>query len=289
MASGYFYAIIAILGGSSASVVVKAALGDTHAAPLGLLSMRLLLAAPLLWVVMLLVFRQRPTFERRLLIGALAAGIANSISLSCFYVALTYIDASVSMVIYSTNPLFVLAILWFLGTTPRRIDGFRALLAIIGVILLVGVGGQAMAWQGVALVAVTAVVFGVHLVIIQKLLKGYSTFQVTPLIVTVMAVCVSVVYFISTPSSAWLDFSSESWIAIVLTAVVSTVITRLALVEGIQRIGSGQTALLSPVETLLSVIWAALFISERLTPIQLVGGALVLISAALAARRRALP
>jgi drug/metabolite transporter (DMT)-like permease len=50
-------------------------------------------------------------------------------------------------------------------------------------------------------------------------------------------------------------------------------------------IGSGQLALLGPLETMLSVIWAVLFLHERLSLWQFAGGALILLSAALAVQR----
>lgn len=280
---GYLYAMIAIVCGSIASVMVKDAVATLE--PVPLLAVRLMIASVLLWLILLVVFRQRLLLERRLLMGAIAAGIANSFSLTAFYLALVYVDASVAMVLYSTNPLVVLALLYFMGQPLTRRDSFRALLAIIGVTLLVGVGGQ-IAWQGVALLMVTSVMYSVHLIIVQRTLGGYSTVQVTPILVTTMAVCVSILYFFTSPPSEWFVFPTEGWIVILVTAIFTTVIARLALVASIQRIGSGQNALLSPVETLLSVLWATLFLGERLTPVQLVGGALVLISAVLVAQRR---
>jgi drug/metabolite transporter (DMT)-like permease len=38
-------------------------------------------------------------------------------------------------------------------------------------------------------------------------------------------------------------------------------------------------------ETLLTVIWSTLFLHERLTPLQWVGGALIMVSALLAIQR----
>jgi drug/metabolite transporter (DMT)-like permease len=68
-------------------------------------------------------------------------------------------------------------------------------------------------------------------------------------------------------------------------AVVSTFIARLLLFSGIRRLGSGQFALLAPLETLLTVIWSYLFLQERLTAIQWAGGLLILFSMVLAVQR----
>lgn len=44
----------------------------------------------------------------------------------------------------------------------------------------------------------------------------------------------------------------------------------------------GQMALLTPIETLLTVVWSILFLNERLSALQWIGGILILISAVLA-------
>jgi drug/metabolite transporter (DMT)-like permease len=62
----------------------------------------------------------------------------------------------------------------------------------------------------------------------------------------------------------------------------------VATVAGIRKLGGGQTALLLPVETMLSVCWAALFLGERISSRQSAGAILVLSSVLLATvfRRR---
>ncbi|MDZ4770694.1 MAG: DMT family transporter [Chloroflexota bacterium] len=281
---GYVYVLIAITGGSIASVITKAALSD-NVAPIPLLASRLIVSAVLLWIVMGIFFRRRLQWDRRLLIGSFIAGTLNAISLTAFYLGLAQIDASVATVLFSTNPVVVLALLALTGIRPTRLDGIRAALALVGVMLLVGVSGQ-VSLGGAAWIMVTVVFYSLHLLAVQRLLKGYSTVQITPLFITVMALWVNALQFLTTPTADWYNFTTNTWVMIGVLAVFSTVLARLALTAGIQRIGSGQTALLTPVETLMAVTWAALFIGERLEWIQIVGGGLILFSAALVLRRQ---
>lgn len=65
--------------------------------------------------------------------------------------------------------------------------------------------------------------------------------------------------------------------------------TALILFAGIRRIGSAQTALLAPVETLLAVSWAVLFLGDRLPALQWGGGVLILLSMVLVVPRRVRP
>ena len=55
--------------------------------------------------------------------------------------------------------------------------------------------------------------------------------------------------------------------------------------RAIQEIGSGQLALLSPLETLLAILWSVAFLQESLSLFQWFGGSLILSSALLAAFR----
>ncbi|MEZ4620703.1 MAG: DMT family transporter [Caldilineaceae bacterium] len=83
----------------------------------------------------------------------------------------------------------------------------------------------------------------------------------------------------------WQNPGRSGWISIVSLAIISTFLARLLFVSAVDRIGSGQMSLLSPLETLQTLIWSMLFLDERLTVLQLMGGALVLGSALLALRR----
>ena len=83
----------------------------------------------------------------------------------------------------------------------------------------------------------------------------------------------------------WQAPGLRGWVAIGSLALVSTYLARFALVAAVARIGGSQMAMLAPVETLFTVTWSMLFLGERLSPLQWVGGALILTSALLAIQR----
>ena len=66
---------------------------------------------------------------------------------------------------------------------------------------------------------------------------------------------------------------------------MGTYLAQMALFAAVRSIGSGQMALLGPLETLLTVIWSSLFLQERLSALQWAGGGLILFGAILAAQR----
>jgi drug/metabolite transporter (DMT)-like permease len=62
----------------------------------------------------------------------------------------------------------------------------------------------------------------------------------------------------------------------VLIALVSTVVAVSAFFAGLRRVGPSEAAILSTFEPPVTVALAFLVLGERLTPVQLAGGALVL-------------
>jgi drug/metabolite transporter (DMT)-like permease len=80
-----------------------------------------------------------------------------------------------------------------------------------------------------------------------------------------------------------------AWPKIVAVAVISTFVAIQTFSAGTRRIGAAQASLISTVEPVWTISLAALILGERLGPIQLVGGALVIGGVLLAQLRRAGP
>jgi drug/metabolite transporter (DMT)-like permease len=70
----------------------------------------------------------------------------------------------------------------------------------------------------------------------------------------------------------------QVWLNLFALVVVSTVFPVFFLNAGIQKVGPARAAILGTVEPLLTIILAAVFLGERLQPVQLVGGAFILAS-----------
>ena len=83
----------------------------------------------------------------------------------------------------------------------------------------------------------------------------------------------------------WQPPTTNEWLIILVLAVISTWFARLALFGAIARIGSGQIAMLWPLQTLLIIVLSVIFLGEQMTTIQWLGGALILGSTALVAQR----
>ena len=67
-------------------------------------------------------------------------------------------------------------------------------------------------------------------------------------------------------------------------ALVATVLAAVAFLAGVRRIGPTNAAMLSTLEPVVTVILAAALLGERLAPLALVGGALILLAVLLLTR-----
>ena len=101
------------------------------------------------------------------------------------------------------------------------------------------------------------------------------------------ALTVSIIALAAALFTGWLvPLGAVGWSTALALAVVSTWAARLVLFEAVRSIGSGQVAMLLPLETPLAVVWSVLFRGERLHALEIAGGALIVLSAVLGGIRR---
>jgi drug/metabolite transporter (DMT)-like permease len=278
---GLLWALAAACCLSIAPTLIKAGL-TAAMDPIPLLALRLVVAALVLWVIFAVFQREKLRIDRPGLLACLAVAAANSISLVCYYVALTRIHASVATLIFSLYPAVVLVLLALKGERLTRVGLARLGLALCGVYLLIVPGGTADP-AGIVLACGTAVFYAVHLNLVQWRLRNYDSQTVTIYVVSLMALMLSVPFILQLKQ--WRPVSPAGWGVILATGVVSTAAARLAMFAAVRHIGSGQVALLGSVDTVLAVLWSLLFLGERLSPLQWSGSLLIVASASLIVAR----
>lgn len=67
-----------------------------------------------------------------------------------------------------------------------------------------------------------------------------------------------------------------AWAAVFAIAIVCTVVAMLGLFVGIRHLGAADAATLSTLEPVVTIVLAAIFLGEAFTPLQILGGAIVL-------------
>lgn len=252
--------------------------------PITLLFMRLGIALLLLTSTLLLTEPQRMKVDRRGLWALIVVGLVAGVEICCFFWSLAFVDASMTAMIKATQPLVVLLMLTWGGERFTRRDWGRLWLAMGGVYLLVGLGAQGrVAPFGLFLLFLSLLLYAGQLVLTQWWLPGYPTQTITLYLTAMMTIVIAFWWWAQ--GAEWHAPSFNDWVIIVVLAVVSTYLARLALYASIRRIGSGQIALLWPLQTLVIIVLSVLFLNERLTLIQWAGGLLILLSTLLAIER----
>jgi drug/metabolite transporter (DMT)-like permease len=209
-------------------------------------------------------------------------GVNNAAGMICYFWALARIDASVAAMLMAVAPIIVLTILALNGEPVTKRHIVRMALALSGLYLLIGPGGNVDP-IGVLLIGGSMITYSVNITLTQWHLGGYDARASTLFNLISMTVTLFLFWFFQ--GAVWTPLTSTDWLLLIVLALVSTYAARLAFFYSIKAIGGGQVSMLSPVETVLTVFWSMLFLGERLTTIQWLGGLLVLSSALLAIQR----
>ena len=259
---GFIYLLLFSLIASTASIAAKIGL-QLNASPLELLTFRFILAVAALWAYFLCFKRDAVRIDRAGLIGCMQVAIINCGSLYTYFLALSYLDASLMLVVHTTALIpAVMLLLMIRGEFPSRLDLFRLVMALIGIYLFVNLVGE-LNGIGVVVAILSAFLFALYMTIIQLRLAEYNTLTITLYITTFMSILFTIAYLMN--GYRWPQFDAVTWGTVLWLGIVITALGRFFLFGGIQLAGSRQAALLSPLRILLAVFWAVLLLGESLT------------------------
>ena len=242
--------------------------------PLFIVTFRSILATVLVFLFLFIFNRSFLRIYSLGLIGCILAGAVNGLGSILFYSALSLLDASIGQLLYSFYPLMVAFWLLLDRQTLPRLTIVRLSISIFGAVLLIGASAKGVSIQGAVMMLGAAALYGLHLIINQKVLYEAPTPTVTFYTLLSMAVTVSIFYLVFDrkipPSTANLQ-------PVIILGVI-TALSRVLLFLGVKKIGGMETALLGLGELLVTVLAAQIFLGETLTGIQWFGAGLLLLS-----------
>jgi drug/metabolite transporter (DMT)-like permease len=225
----------------------------------------------------------------RTLLAVLAMGAVGYTGQSFLYFsALKHADASlVALLLYSFP--FIVAVLaaLFLG---ERLDAARvAALLLASAGLAMTIGGGTGTPPGIALALGAALVYAVYIVVGTRVLRDVDPLAAASLICAGAAASYAVLAGVAALSGDGprLPATAAGWLPVVSLALVSTALAIAAFFAGLRRLGATLTSVISTLEPVVSVTAAAVVLGERVSPLQALGGAIVIGTAAWLALRRA--
>ena len=250
--------------------------------PITLVALRTALAAGLLWFFYRLFWRRFIAINWRNLAGCVGMGIANGVGSLLYYNGLSRMDASLAHLLYSMYPFWVFIFLFAAGHRVSRMSIVRLVLALIGVFALTYTGTQGVDWLGVMLLLSSGALYAWHLVLGQWTLADMDSRSVTLYVLSTMAVVVTAARLLN--GAPWTPITGGGWLAVLGLTLFPTILARLLMFAGLQSLGGAQTSLLGLAELLIALLVAFLWLGERLTLWQWLGGVFLMVSVILGRR-----
>ena len=264
-------------------VLTKVVYAD-GADPIGVLAVRFVLAAGLLLVLARLRGEALPGGRMMLLLLALG-GVGYVAQSLCYFFALERIPAGLAtLLLYLYPAIVVLLLAVVLKDRPRPVAIVCVVLATVGTALTIGPvqGGQTL---GVLLGVGSAVAYACYVV------AGSRVHGVGPIATAavVMSACGVVYTVIALATRPQLPSAASAWWALVGVALIGTVVAVATFFAALALLGPADTSVVSAFEPVVSIGVAALVLGERLGPVQVLGGAVVLLAVCVLARLRPAP
>lgn len=238
-----------------------------------MLFLRFTIAASIMTVILLL---RREPFPRGRVLGLLIGmGALGYVGQSFSYLsAIKYASAGLVALLLYLYPAFVFVLsVIFLREKITLVKIIALGLALLGAALTANPEGGQL--TGILLAIAAAAIYSVYIIVGTNVMRHVSAVQSS---LVIFASAGAVYGILTAVNGAHLPASSSGWwfmAGIVLFATVIPVVTFLA---GLERIGPTNASLLSTLEPVVTVLLAAWLFAERLEPITLVGGALILVA-----------
>lgn len=234
-------------------------------------------------LVGVMVVRRQPLPRGKLLLSLMLLGAVGYVSeAGAYFLALHYAPAGlVAILLYSFPALVALLQVVFFGERLGRVKWLAVALALGGTALTADLGGGGARLEGILLGLLSALLYAVYVVLSAKVAGQAGPLASSTVILCSAGLALGVVVLVRGPA---FPTTATGWGAVVALALVSTVAAVLLFFVGMARIGPVNTSLVSTMEPLMAVVLGALFLDERLSGRQVLGGLLILTAAVMLAR-----
>ncbi|MGZ6271346.1 MAG: DMT family transporter [Candidatus Limnocylindrales bacterium] len=273
---------------------------------LTLLYWRFLIAAIVSWAWLLLLPPNRRALRRlsrRRVVVLLGLGVLYVGNSGTYFAGLETVSASLAALIVYIYPALVAVLALRFG---RRLEGrrpwFALGLALVGVGLAVGGidASEAPPLSGLLLVVASPVIYAIWIVLSARLAGERGTprdpappeamerpeeTDPAPAAAIMMTGALAVYAVLAVGGGRPVlpaDVPTGAWFGLLGVGLVATALAMQAFYAGTKRIGAARAALISTVEPIYTITLATILLGESLTPVQLLGGACVIVAVILA-------
>jgi len=225
------------------------------------------------FMTVILFLRREPFPRGRILAQLIGMGALGYVGQSFMYMtAIKYASSGLVALLLYLYPMFVFILsMIVLREKATTVKIIALALALGGSALTVDPnGGQLIG----ALMAVTAaLIYSIYIIVGTNVMKHVTAVQSS----TVIFASAGLVYGVLTfTNGAHFPVDNSGWLSVLGIVTLSTIIPVVTFLAGLERIGPTNAAMLSTLEPVVTVLLAAWLFDEKLTPIVLLGGGLIL-------------
>lgn len=189
-----------------------------------------------------------------------------------------YIESGLASVINATTPMFAVTSLALFGMEPmtsRKIIGI--IVGIVGVVVLQGADFNNLGPQmlGILAVVFASVCYGFSSPWAKKRLTGIPPLTTATCQLTISALIMAAIVGLFAEPSRYAPASSQTWLALVLLAALSTSCAYLLFFRIIQRAGPAFVSLVTMVIPISAIALGYIFLGERLDAHEFIGAAVI--------------
>jgi drug/metabolite transporter (DMT)-like permease len=193
-----------------------------------------------------------------------------------YFVALRSLPASLVVLIAYIYPSLVVVAGWiFLRRSVSRWHWVALAASFAGVALLVGGTRFELSWALVLAIASPAIYTG-YILIGERVMSSVPAVAASAVIMSgaALAFCL----LASLNHELGLPRNANGWAVTVGIALFPTMLAISLFMAGLPRVGAARAALLSTVEPVITVLLAVVILGDRLSAVQVIGGALVILA-----------
>lgn len=218
---------------------------------------------------------------------AIGLGIAYAALSAGFFWGLIYIPAGLAAITLYTYPVYVYLIsVTLLGERLTLYKIIAIILAIGGVLAIVGLDVSTVDLRGIALVSLAAVAYAVY-----TSGSRVAVAEIDADVLATMAIAVTAAVFLTygvATDSVFIPTTGEQWTVIVGLAIVGTALPIALFVHGLKLVEASRASILTMAEPPVTVLLGVVLLGEVFTAGIAIGGSLILAGILLIQRDRAL-
>ena len=218
------------------------------------------------------------------LVPAVMAGVLVGVEVVVWNEATGRIGAGPSTVIVNTASLWLMAFaaVFLRRRVPLRAVG-GAVVVLMGLVLLRGLGADGLDVVGVVLAATAAALYGIYILVFDAAVSRAGN-RITPVLwSTAAAVPVSLVCAIALGESFALSPGQHAWLALLGIGVQAC--GWLLIARTLRWFSAVAISTLLLLQPILATVWGLTLLDERLAAVQFAGVAVVLVGVAIARPR----